>query len=129
MKATIWLLLSAILSGCSRLPPPDAIYSKYHTEKIQFSLDTISPEGLRGPPDGLRSVAYEFFVPADDIVYEELRRIDPSIQLHKRSRGRIGYSEQKTLCIGETYQEGWKEKLLALSALPYTQEIRECYFE
>lgn len=129
MKVTLSLILALLLTSCCRLPPPDAIAPAYQADKIQFSLDTIRPDGLRGPADGLTSVAYEFCVPADEAIYEEVRLIDPSVKFHKSSPGRIGCSQQETLCIGETHQENWKEKLLTLSALPYIDEIRECYFE
>lgn len=114
--------------GCSTLtqevPTPS-----HDITKIRFSLDPIRSDGLRGPSDGLTSVAYEFCVPTNETIYEEIRRVDPSVKFYKSSPGRIGCSKQETLCIGETHQSGWKKKLLTLSALPYIDEIRECYFE
>ncbi|GDY21429.1 hypothetical protein LBMAG56_27760 [Verrucomicrobiota bacterium] len=97
--------------------------------KIKFRLEAIRPDGLRGPPDGLVSVAYEFCVPADPAVYQEVRRLDPSVQISPGSRGRIGCSKQQALCIGNTHQRNWREILLALAALPYVAEVRECFFE
>ena len=35
-------------------------------EKIELDLDALDTRGLQGPPDGLRSMAYEFCIPADD---------------------------------------------------------------
>lgn len=128
LKSTLWVLLSALLVGCST-PRQEAPAPSHDITKIQFSLNSIREDGLRGPSDGLTSVAYEFCVPTNETTYEEIRRIDPSVKFHKGSPGRIGCSEQETLCIGETHQSDWKEKLLSLSALPYIDEIRECYFE
>ncbi len=97
--------------------------------KIKFRLETIRLDGLRGPPDGLVSVAYEFCVPAEPAAYEEVRRIDPTVQISPGSRGRIGCSKQQALCIGNTHQRHWREVLARLAALPYVAEIRECFFE
>lgn len=129
LKTTLCLLLAVVLTGCCRLPPSDYVAPNHDLSKVQFSLDVIRPDGLRGAPDGLTSVAYEFCVPTNEAIYEEIRRIDPSVKFHKSSPGRIGCSKQETLCIGETHQSKWKEKIFAISALPYVDEIRECYFE
>jgi hypothetical protein len=130
LKAILWLLLHALWTGCSSsLPPPDAATPAYQIGKIKFSLDPIRHDGLRGPHDGLTSVAYEFCIPSEEAVYEEIRLIDPSVKFHKGSGGRIGCGDEETLCIGETHQIDWKEKLLTLSSIPYIHEIRECYFE
>ncbi len=129
-KAILWLLLPALWTGCSSsLPAPDAAASAYQIGKIKFPLDPIRHDGLRGPHDGLTSVAYEFCIPSEEALYEEIRLIDPSVKFHKGSGGRIGCGDRETLCIGETHQNDWKEKLLTLSSLPYIHEIRECYFE
>lgn len=97
--------------------------------KIKFEVDNIRPDGLRGPSDGLVSVAYEFCVPANEQAYEEVRRIDPSIKIYPGSRGRIGCGKDETLCIGSTHQPRWREVLKRLSALSYISEIRECFYE
>jgi len=97
--------------------------------KIKFRLDDIRPDGLRGPPDGSGSVAYEFCVPADEKVYKEVRKIDPSVAITHGSHGRVGCTESQSLCIGRTNQPHWREVLKALAALKYVTEIRECFFE
>ncbi len=122
------LILAAALSGCHVAPEPT---SSPHAEiaKVGFSLDNLSPEGLRGPPDGLRSVAYEFCVPADNAVYQQVLRIDPGLQIYPGSPGRIGCTRNQSLCIGETNQPDWHEVLQKLAALSYISEIRESFFE
>lgn len=97
--------------------------------KIKFRLDNIRADGLRGPPDGLVSVAYEFCVPAKPEVYQEVRRIDPSVQISPGSRRRIGCATNQVLCLGNTHQRNWREILLTLAALQYVSEVRECFFE
>ena len=97
--------------------------------KIKFRLDNIRADGLRGPADGLVSVAYEFCVPAEPAAYEAVRRMDPSVKISPGSRGRIGCSARQALCIGNTHQRNWREVLANLAALPYVAEVRECFFE
>lgn len=92
-------------------------------------MEGFHPDGLRGPPDGLRSLTYEFCVPADEAIYQEVRRIDASVQINPGSAGRIGCSKAQALCLGSTHQPRWREVLRELSSLPYVSEIRECFFE
>ena len=97
-------------------------------DKINFDLDAIRDDGLLGPPDGLVVVDYEFCVPHGK--EDEVRKLDPSVRVHGRSQGRIGCDpETHALCIGNTHQKGWREKLLALARLEYIREIRRCDWE
>ena len=123
----MWVLVATALAGC-HIPPA---HSEDWPEsgKIKFRIDDIRSDGLRGPPDGLTSVMYEFCVPANEQVYQEVRRIDPSVQIHSGSSGRIGCSKAQALCIGNTHQPRWCEVLKGLSSLRYISEIRECFFE
>jgi hypothetical protein len=95
-------------------------------DKIKFDLDKINEDGLQGPPDGLRSLAYEFCIP--EAKKAEVGRIDPTVQF-SRSPGRIGCGEGELLCIGETHQANYREVLAKLTALDYVREIREAHFE
>jgi hypothetical protein len=97
--------------------------------KIKFPLDNIDPDGLRGPPDGLSAVSYEFCIPANERIYQEVLRIDPSVTLSPGSRGRIGCAKNQTLSIGQTHQAHWRDILKELSSQDYVVEIRECFFE
>jgi hypothetical protein len=122
---TVWL--GVPLAGCRSMNEPDASWPE--AAKIRFPMDDIRPDGLRGPPDGLVSVAFEFCVPTDDGVYGELLTIDPGLAIWPATRGRIGCLPVQSLVIGETAQPGWRDVLKALSKLDYVEEIRECYFE
>jgi hypothetical protein len=121
-------LAVALLAGCHASPErkndrwPDGT-------KIKFPLDNINPDGLRGPPDALVAVSYEFCIPASERVYQEVLSIDPSVNLGPGSRGRIGCAKNQTLSIGQTHQDHWREILLELSSQTYIVEIRECFFE
>ena len=123
------LVIIVLFAGCQSAPTNDVATAQAERTKIQFSLDAIRTDGLRGPADGLTSVAYEFCVPTDDTIYAEVRAIDPSVKFYRSSPGRIGCQTEQTLCIGDTHQHDWNAKLLTLAALPYINEIRECHFE
>jgi len=98
-------------------------------EKIKFSVENIRPDGLRGTPDGLVAVSYEFCIPADDRVYQQVLSIDPGLQILPGSSGRSGCTNKQSLAIGETGGPHWREVLMALTLLAYVTEIRECFFE
>ena len=96
---------------------------------ITFDLEGVSEEGLVGPPDGLRAVAYEFCVPEDEEAIAEVLEIDPSLAFHPGSPGRIGCGEGEVLCIGSTHQPGWRAVLTALADLEYVARIDRSFAE
>jgi len=123
------LIITAVLfAGCHGSPPPVADQVS-DTAKIRFRLDDIRPDGLRGPPDGLVAVAYEFCVPTGERVYRDMMQIDPGLQVQPGARGRIACAHDQSLVTGTTNQTRWREVLQALSSLDYVSEIRECFFE
>ena len=91
-------------------------------DKITFDLSAISPEGLIGNQQSLRSVGYEFCIPAQPDTRKEVKAIDQTVQF-SRSRGRIGCQNHQYLCIGETHQPEWKTVLLKLAELDYVKRI------
>lgn len=91
-------------------------------DKITFDLSAISPKGLIGPPNGLRSVSYEFCIPAQRETIKQVQAIDATVQ-YSRSRGRIGCQPNQYLCIGHTHQNHWREVLLNLAKLDYVKKI------
>ena len=97
-------------------------------EKITFDLSTISPEGLIGSGDGLRSLSYEFCIPKNAQYVAEVQKIDPEINL-SNSRGRIGCTANQYLCIGETHQKNWYEILISIAQLDYVQRIDQFFGE
>jgi hypothetical protein len=97
--------------------------------KVEIDLNSLDKEGLRGPPDGKVSVAYEFAIPNTGECKEEVRRIDPSVEFMPGSRGRVGAGNGKCLCIGSTHRQDYRAVLRSLSELPYIDRIIECHFE
>lgn len=118
----------ASLAGC-HVSPGRGSSDWTGSEKVKFSLENIHSDGLRGPTNGLLAVSYEFCVPANNKVYQEVQQIDPSLQIHPGSRGRSGCSTSQSLAIGDTHQAHWHSVLQELSSLTYVDEIRECFFE
>ena len=98
-------------------------------EKITFDISAISPEGLIGLPNGLRSVSYEFCIPAREQSLKELQAIDPSIKYYANSPGRIGCHSNQYLCIGDIHNPRWQEILLSIARLDYVERIDQFYGE
>jgi hypothetical protein len=97
--------------------------------KITFSLDQLSQDGLCGPPGGLRALHYEFCIPGDAAHAVQVREIDPTLQIHPKSRGRIGCGQGEYLCVGSTHQPGFRTVLLRLAGLPFVRRIDQTFFE
>lgn len=119
------LILPAILAGCSA-PQPAPLDPR---AKIEFDLEALDADGLRGPPDGKVAVDYEFAIPDTAAAREEVSRIDPSVAFMAGSRGRIGAKPGECLCLGSTHQPRHREILLALARLPEIGRIIECHHE
>jgi hypothetical protein len=97
--------------------------------KITFNLEQLNENGLYGPPDGLRALHYEFCIPGDPVHEAEVRQIDSTIEISRKSRGRIGCTEGEYLCVGSTHQPNFKTVLFKLAELPYVKRIDQACFE
>ena len=125
LAVALWLALSC---GCGSKPsPPDAPGPA--SAKIAFDLGQLNADGLAGPPDGLRAISYELCVPDRPECLTEAQRIDPSLELMRGARGRIGCDADQVLCLGSTHQPEWRAVLDRLAALPYVTRIAEAHFE
>jgi hypothetical protein len=126
----ILLLISPGLLACkqSNRGNSQAAVADPVLKKINFDLSQISSDGLIGPPNGLRSLSYEFCIPATEKSLNEVRSINPDIQV-SRSPGRIRCTKDQYLCIGETHTPQWREKLMAIAKLDYVQRIDQFFGE
>jgi len=106
-----------------------AAAAQWASSKIEVDLGSVNDEGLRGAPSGLRAVHYEFCIPAGERYATEVLGIDPTLQLLPKSRGRIGCTNRQLLAVGSTHQQGYREVLDRLAALPYITRIAESFFE
>lgn len=115
------MLAVLTLAACASAPPM--------APKIAVDLTDVNAEGLRGPPDGLRAVHYEFCIPSGERHAAEVRAIDATAEFLRGSRGRIGCSSGEVLVLGNTHQRGYRAVLERLAALPYVGRIQESHFE
>src|SRR5688572_13670999 len=76
--------------------------------KIHFTVSGFTADGLYGPADGLRSLAYEFCIPASAELANEVQTIDPTVEVYAASPGRIGCTDDEFLCIGNTHQPNFR---------------------
>jgi hypothetical protein len=120
------LLLALVACGSNpSVSPPTAA----QRDKIAIDLSTVDGRGLRGAPGGLRSVSYEFCIPAGERYGSEVQRIDPTVELMRGSRGRIGCKPNQVLCVGNTGQQGYLRVIEQLAGLDYVSRIVESTFE
>lgn len=127
----------AAATAVSETPPPSATVAAevpspaspatLALTKIKFNLQAIGEDGLREQAGGRGPVAYEYCIPKDDAIYEEVRSLDPGVQIHPTSYGRGSCGPDKALCIGSTRKAGWRQALEALAAKDYITEIRELF--
>lgn len=96
---------------------------------IGFDLGRLDDRGLQGPPDGLRSLDYEYCIPEGAAYRAQVIAIDPSARVLPGSRGRIGCLPGQVLVLGNTHQPGFRQVLKALSELSFVEHIAECFFE
>jgi len=102
---------------------------KSAASKIRFDLARLDADGLQGPPDGLKSLDYEYCIPNEADAIAQVRSIDPTARIYRESPGRIGCSETEVLCLGNTHQSGYRAVLGELAGLCFVHEIREAFFE
>ncbi|QQE67137.1 hypothetical protein GFS31_38490 [Leptolyngbya sp. BL0902] len=92
-------------------------------DKITFDLEQLDDNGLYGPPDGKRSLDYEFCVPGEPVLVETVQAIDPSLTLYPESPGRIGCTAEQVLAIGHTHQPNAVLILMELANLDFIERI------
>ena len=97
--------------------------------KVEFGLDHLDKDGLRGPADGKVDMSYEFAIPKTQDCIAEVKAIDPTVQIMCGSRGRIGAGENECLCIGSTHQPDYRKVVENLAKLPYVKRMIQCHFE
>lgn len=119
-----FLGLLCLAASCANAPK-----TRPAPQKIAFDLEQFRPDGLRGPPDGLTSLSFEFCIPDTPGARAEVESIDPTISIIPGGRGRVGCGPGQCLCIGSTHQPLWRDILMSLSALPYVTRIQECFWE
>ncbi len=119
----LFLLIVILFSSAFQCPKKT---DKVNQAKIKFDYAAIDDSGLR---NGEVAVDYEFCIPADQQILDQVMKIDQGIRVMKSSRGRIGCTDQQWLCINSTHSPGWQKKLFAIASLSYVERIEETFYE
>ena len=97
--------------------------------KLDFDPGELDEHGLLGPEGAKVALSYEFCVPKDQKLVDQVRAIDPSVAIQAGSPGRIGCGPTEVLCVGSTHQPGFLEVIAALCDLEYVARIEPAVFE
>jgi len=100
-----------------------------NTKKIEFDVTKLNQQGLYGPADGLRSLSYEFCIPAEERFVSTILNIDPEIKIYRQSPGRIGCTQAEYLCMGDTYNKPYQKNFNDLANLSFIKRIIQSVFE
>ena len=84
-----WLsmLLLLFLTACPPTGQKPVSLNDGVPAKIAFDLDRLDDRGLYGPSDGLRSLGYEFCIPAQQRYIDAVHALDPDIKVYRHSPG------------------------------------------
>jgi hypothetical protein len=123
----IVLTTLALGSGQIQVQAADRSSEMNLRAKITFDLDQLNDQGLYGPANGLRALAYEFCIPADPWLQAQVKAIDPTLVISAGSKGRIRCSPDEYLCLGNTHQPEFRAVLLKLASLTYVKQINQCF--
>ena len=119
---TPFLFFFVLFSSCTG--------SQNQSPKIKFNLSEFTDNGLRRLPKGeLTPINYEFCIPADEKILQDIRSIDTTACVYKGSRGRSGCTDKEWLVICSSYQPGFKKVITKLVKLKYIREINETFWE
>ena len=122
-KSLCCLLLAIILLSAFQCPRK---MQKIMLSKIKFDYTKINDNGLR---NGEVAVDYEFCIPANESIVQEVRAIAPDMRVMKNSKGRIDCTRQQWLIVNTTHSPEWKKQLYAIAYLDYVDQIIETFYE
>jgi hypothetical protein len=123
IKPSFYLILAFIMLSAFQCPRK---MQKIMLSKIKFNYSKIDDNGLR---NGEVAVDYEFCIPANESIVQEVLSIAPAIRVMKNSKGRIECTKQQWLVINSTHSPEWKKQLYAIAYLDYVENIIETFYE
>lgn len=94
---------------------------------VKFDLEPIDEDGLIGPVDGKRSVAYNYMIENIPARLQQIKSIDPTmkvVEIPSHLNETIG-CENCIMITGETHQDNYLEVLYQLVELEYIHQIHE----
>jgi len=130
-----WIASIATEYERTDLPIPAELLSEADNDflggcsKLGFDASALDEHGLLGPDGGKVALSYEFCVPKDQKLVDQVRAIDPSVAIQAGSPGRIGCGPTEVLCVGSTYQADFLEVLQTLCDLDFVTRIERAVFE
>ena len=116
----IVMVSSLLMVQCHKYATQDDI------NKIQFNYSAIENNGFRN--EGV-SVDYEFCIPAKESYGKKVLRIEPQANIMEKSKGRSGCTDQQWLVVINNHDANWKNKLFAMTSLPFVERIRQTDYE
>ena len=115
----LYLLLGLSLMSLGLLCERDILIDPEAEDKITFRMDSLDKAGLEeGDP-----VSYSFCIPAGAAYSREVKKIDPTLVCYMASEGPKGCGADTYICTGNTYQQGYDDKLRKLAGLDYIERI------
>ena len=88
-------------------------------------MDAIDDHGLEIGSEIKSSIYYQFCIPNSDSLALVVFKLEPAIDIYKKTEGEIKCSENQMLCMGHTHPNDWKSKLISLAKLPYVGDIEK----
>ena len=124
-------IVMVVVSCSSSLQASSIVKPEFiaNTDKIEFDITKLNQQGLYGPADGLRSLSYEFCIPAEEHFVSTILIIDPEIKIYPQSPGRIGCTQAEYLCMGDTYNKPYQKNFNDLAKLSFIKRIIQSVFE
>ncbi|ROS04807.1 hypothetical protein EDC56_0320 [Sinobacterium caligoides] len=120
-----FILAVLLLPACASFWQP----SGKPATSLAIDLSSFNNMGLYGPPDGLRSLSYEFCIPADTAILRRIETIDVKARVYRSSPGRIGCNDHQWLMISDTHRPDYRKVLGRLAAEPVIDKIAPVWFE
>jgi hypothetical protein len=114
------VVLMSLVVACTSAGSPQPTADPASSSKIHFDLRNLDQDGLYGPPDSRRAMAYEFCIPDREDLADEVRSVDASVYLTRTAPGRIGCGGEQLLCVGSTGQTNFRRVLTRLAELVRT---------
>ena len=126
MQKTMWYWIPVVLGLVLVSMQCPRKHHRLYLKKIAFDVEQTDERGLR---HNSSYVDYEFCIPHHDSILAIVQQIEPDVRVMKGSRGRVGCTNSEWLCIVNTHDPEWKNKLFALASQPFITRIAEVFYE
>jgi len=125
MIRTALFALLAVFTACQPQKPTE---SPAVWKKIRIDFKQLDEQGLLGTGKGKVAMNYEFCIPAQEKLWRQVRKTDPTAQRNE-GKGRVGCKENQWLVIGATNQKNYQRVLFNLASMPFVERIEPVFWE